>query len=569
MKRVVICLALTVVLFCGAFAPHLSIAQSSKELTLYTNALKRYLIYGDTTVARRLVEQALEFDSAYMPARHLLSRLETDPTKALEAAEIALSADTTNTHLLQRVSELSLRATKYDRAKQILLKLTKDSQNPDHFRLLAILHNMSKERQQALAVIDSAEVRLGKMDYFEQLRQQIYIDGGEYEKALNCALEMVESAPYDPANHLALADVYAATGVDSLAKVSFNKAISLDQTNPTAWFEYARFLDSRSLYTEMLLAWRSIVDLEAVPLPTKLSIIESLTSKRDFYRKHFLLIEPIIVRMYELYPDKSAVVDRYISHLIAGNRVEEAVVLLKKGIAGTEPTLEQLNRIIEIEYYIERTDSVELYLDKGIALYPTHENFWTFKSWLQTQRGDNEGSIQTLNAALKYAKDDKARSSIWGSIGDRYYEMGELKRSDKIYKKAIALDPENVMALNNYAYHMSVEGKNLEYALTLSTKVNKLAPNNATYLDTLAWIYYKLGKYEEAKKIMQQAMSFDKQGSAELALHYGDILDALGNTFLAQTYWRKALERGCAADIIERRIEAQKRRLEENKEVTK
>ena len=103
MKRVVICLALTVVLFCGAFAPHLSIAQSSKELTLYTNALKRYLIYGDTTVARRLVEQALEFDSTYMPARHLLSRLETDPTKALEAAEIALSADTTNTHLLQRV----------------------------------------------------------------------------------------------------------------------------------------------------------------------------------------------------------------------------------------------------------------------------------------------------------------------------------------------------------------------------------------------------------------------------------------------------------------------------------
>jgi tetratricopeptide (TPR) repeat protein len=320
----------------------------------------------------------------------------------------------------------------------------------------------------------------------------------------------------------------------------------------------------------MLLVWRNVIELEQVPLQTKQSIVESITSKRDFYRKNFLLIEPIIERMYTLYPDNAKVVDSYITHLIAGNRVEEALVMLKRKMSAVEqPTIEQLDRIIEIEYYINRTDSVEVYLDRGIALYPTHENFWTFKSWLQTQRGDNEGSIQTLNAALKYAKDDKARSSIWGSIGDRYYEMGELKRSDKIYKKAIALDPENVMALNNYAYHMSVEGKNLEYALTLSTKVNKLAPNNATYLDTLAWIYYKLGKYEEAKKIMQQAMSFDKQGSAELALHYGDILDALGNTFLAQTYWRKALERGCAADIIERRIEAQKRRLEENKEVTK
>ena len=64
---------------------------------------------------------------------------------------------------------------------------------------------------------------------------------------------------------------------------------------------------------------------------------------------------------------------------------------------------------------------------------------------------------------------------------------------------------------------------------------------------------------------MQQAMSFDKQGSAELALHYGDILDALGSTFMAQTYWRKALERGPDAKIIEQRVEAQQQRLNSEK----
>ena len=64
---------------------------------------------------------------------------------------------------------------------------------------------------------------------------------------------------------------------------------------------------------------------------------------------------------------------------------------------------------------------------------------------------------------------------------------------------------------------------------------------------------------------MQQAMSFDKEKSSELALHYGDILDALGSTFMAQTYWRKALERGAAAEVIEQRLEAQQLRLKEEK----
>ncbi|MBQ2418803.1 MAG: tetratricopeptide repeat protein [Alistipes sp.] len=101
----------------------------------------------------------------------------------------------------------------------------------------------------------------------------------------------------------------------------------------------------------------------------------------------------------------------------------------------------------------------------------------------------------------------------------------------------------------------------------MAQRATALSQNNATYLDTLAWVYYKMGQYDEAKRYMQQAMSFDTENSSELALHYGDILDALGSTFLAQTYWRKALERGADAEKIESRIEAQKARLEAQKAV--
>ena len=108
--------------------------------------------------------------------------------------------------------------------------------------------------------------------------------------------------------------------------------------------------------------------------------------------------------------------------------------------------------------------------------------------------------------------------------------------------------------LNNYAYFLSLEERDLERALEMTTRANTLERNNPTYLDTKAWVLYKLGRYAEAKKVMQQALSLNRGKSAEYPLHYGDILHALGEEFMARTYWRKALEMGADAKEIEKRF---------------
>lgn len=565
MKRLALYATVAVALLCGVLAPQRTVARTSKPLRLYTDALKRLTIYGDTVSAYRLTNEALKADSNYMPASYLLSRIESDDEKAWIAAERAVRADSTNHHLLHQAAERSLRAKKYSRAKQLLQRLVTDGQDPDHFRLLAILHMMTKENDKAIAVLDSAELKLGKIDFFSRMRQQIYLEAGAGDKALKSAVELVESAPYDPNNQLALADVYAAIGADSLADATFNTAIALDKTNADAWYGYASFLDSRKRYTEMLLAWRNIIEIPSVPLASKISIVESITSKRDFYRKNFLLIEPIITRLYQLHPQDVKVIDTYIVHLIAANKIEQALVLLKQRIACRRPTEDELGRIIEIEHHLGRLDSLEVYVDQATTLYPTKANFWNLKAWIQMQRSDSRGAIATLRSALKHAEDSKAKSSLWGSIGDQYHELGEQRKSYDAYYKALNLNMNNAIVLNNFAYHLSVNNKSLKQALQMAKRATELSPNNATYLDTLAWVYYKLGEYEQAKKVMQQAMSFDRENSSELALHYGDILDALGSTFMAQTYWRKALERGADAAKIESRIAAQKARLEAQK----
>ena len=111
------------------------------------------------------------------------------------------------------------------------------------------------------------------------------------------------------------------------------------------------------------------------------------------------------------------------------------------------------------------------------------------------------------------------------------------------YERSLRYNKDNILTLNNYAYFLSLDSVALERALVMSSRVVELTGSNPTYLDTHAWVLFKLGRTDEAKRIMQQAIALDGQKSTELLVHYGDILFALKEYFLAETYWRKALEK--------------------------
>ena len=129
-----------------------------------------------------------------------------------------------------------------------------------------------------------------------------------------------------------------------------------------------------------------------------------------------------------------------------------------------------------------------------------------------------------------------------------------MRKCYDAYDRSLALRYDNAMVLNNYAYFLSLEERDLERALTMSSRVVALTDNNPTYLDTHGWVLFKLGRTDEARKILQKAVALDGQKSPELMVHYGDILHLLGEQFMAEIYWRRALEKGYDARQIEQRL---------------
>lgn len=117
----------------------------------------------------------------------------------------------------------------------------------------------------------------------------------------------------------------------------------------------------------------------------------------------------------------------------------------------------------------------------------------------------------------------------WSIIGDLKHSQGFSKTAYQAYENALAVDPNYAPVLNNYAYFLCLEGKKLRKAEKMSAITIRDNPDNATYLDTYAWILHLLKRDAEAKPYLKHAMIFGGRDSKDVLQHYADILRALGD----------------------------------------
>ena len=140
-------------------------------------------------------------------------------------------------------------------------------------------------------------------------------------------------------------------------------------------------------------------------------------------------------------------------------------------------------------------------------------------------------------------------------MGDIYHMTEQAEEAYHCYDSALVYNPSNVLVLNNYAYYLSVEEKELDKAEQMSLRTIKAEPSNPTYLDTYAWILYKQQRYEEAYTYIEQALAADSVPSDVLYEHAGDICYRMGDTARAVDYWKQALEVQRKAEAVEQRLE--------------
>ena len=182
---------------------------------------------------------------------------------------------------------------------------------------------------------------------------------------------------------------------------------------------------------------------------------------------------------------------------------------------------------------------VQAYSQKSIAYF-----------WM----GQNNEAMNMLSKGLKQVKTDRDRALLHNLRGDYYHTLGDTPRMYADYDSTLMYDPDNISVLNNYAYYLSVEGRDLERALKMSARTLDEEPLNATFLDTYAWILFKMKRYNEALGYMEKALRYLETDNPEIYEHYGDVLFMCGEKEKALENWHKAVQMNSSSATLDQKI---------------
>ena len=543
----------------------------------YTEGLKKLHIEADTSASVALMERAVEEDSTYAPAYFQLSKIrqQSVPTKAIEWAHKAWLLDSTNIWYEKGYAQALIFAGRYKDATSVYRNICRrQAGDPDNYRLLAALYEQVGNPYMAINTLDSAELHFGRIPYLSKYKQRLLVETNQMERAIDEAQEAVRRDPLDGESHTQLAALYGINRQDSLARASYHEALKIDSTSLETLMSLGAFYSDRHDYIGLLQNTKRIFWLEDMPLDEKLKHLEPFTSDRKFYGQFFYQINELVTTLAILYPKDPRVVGLFAGHQIAAGEIEGALATYKNHLNDEPQQEEYFHAVIEIEHHLQRADSVQHYLSEALAKFPRSTSLHLLKGNLKYQAQRYHEAIEAYRSSLSYASSDSLRSIIWGQIGDTYQTISKQENPDvelapkskwmklcyKAYDRSLEYDTNNISVMNNYAYFLSLEGRALGRALDMAGRVVAATNNNPTYMDTYAWVLFRLGRTAEAKKVMQQAIAWDGYSSHSLLLHYGDILYDLGEYFLAETYWKRALEKGANAQEITTRFEKEKKR---------
>jgi Putative Zn-dependent protease, contains TPR repeats len=188
--------------------------------------------------------------------------------------------------------------------------------------------------------------------------------------------------------------------------------------------------------------------------------------------------------------------------------------------------------------------------------FPDNPDFYFYEGMAYYQLKDYDKALAVYHKGESVVdpKDTKLLSDFHGQIGDLYYHLGDKKKAYEHYDTALQYNDKNIGVMNNYAYFLTLDKSDLSKAERLSAQCVQVQPDNSTFIDTYAWVFFVKEYYSLAKFYIESALSKGGDKSSEIVDHYGDILYMSGEKEKAVEQWKKALEMGKDTEIIRKKI---------------
>lgn len=537
--------------------------QRQKEFEyLFVEALKQKM-FGNAQKAIQILSSCLEIDPNSSAAMYELANIHAannDFTSASLLLEKAISINPDNKWYKQLLGQIYQQTKKFTEAVEIYTELLKDEpENLEYLYTKAILLSNAQKFDEAIEAYNIMEKTTGINEQISVSKQQLLVAAGRVDEAFKEIERLIESNPEEAKYYGLLADLYQSQGDKENAFKNYKKILEMDANNGFVHFSLANYYldndDMENSFKETKLGFAS----ETVDIETKIQLYLMLTSNRDKSQLTEVKEEELIQLLLEKNPDEFLVYTVYADNLLKKQKLPEARTELLKALELETNDYMIWERVLFIDNDLQDWDGLYNHSLRAAEFFPNQPQVYFLNAVACIQLEKYEETISISDEGLDIIVDNPQLEGQFLMLkGEAIYKQNNKKEAFEYFDKAVALDPDNYIALNNYAYYLSLDGGDLDKAERMSGRVVERFPDNATYLDTHAWVLFKKGEYILAKFYMESAIKSGGDKNATLLEHYGDILFMLKKLDEAKEFWEKAKNNGGQSEVLLRKIKEQK-----------
>jgi tetratricopeptide (TPR) repeat protein len=436
------------------------------------------------------------------------------------------------------------------RALEVLNTVPEQARTAKLYSALGYTYEQEKEYKQAVeAYRKSTELDHDNLDAVRGLAQNLMNDG-ETDAALEQYKAIVDADPSDAQTYMRIAEINRRNGKFDQAMEALKKASSVVPDSLEVQYNMAVIDEAQGKYDEAIQVLNDLL--------TKTEHADTADSTTADKNNRAVFLE----RLGTIYRE-------------AGKNQLAEQTFRKMLDLGDENAIRGYQQIIETYRDAKQWQQATTVAEEAAKRFPDDRGLQMVAASQQADMGDPTPAIARVKGLLKDNADDrdvyialaqmysrikewdKAEESIKKAIElsskseDKDYALfveGSIYERQKIYDKAeesfhkvLADDPKNAMTLNYLGYMLADRGTRLDEALGYIRRAVALDPQNGAYLDSLGWVYYKMGNYELAEENLRRAS--ERMGDdPTIHDHLGELYMKTGRLKLAASNWERSLD---------------------------
>ena len=351
-------------------------------------------------------------------------------------------------------------------------------------------------------------------------------------KALRTIDKYLESDPTCYSLPITKANIQYMAGDYEESIATLNREIQYHPENIMAYmvlFEVSRLRGNKTQAEDAIVrAMKTDVDYDY-----KINILQQVLEKKDISDSAYLSVMSGLIRQH---PYEADAYIRYANALLTSARVQEAVPVMER-LVKIQP--ENLSANVYLaSAYMQLNDTTKLrpLVDSCSRSFPKSLffNLMQVNHLMESSELDSARHLAEYGVSLQQPDEDNFQPTVFYKH-NLYASLAQInKRLERVdamleaYRMAVALDSEDKLTLNNYAYELALQNLELDKAERMSRKTIEAEPDNAIYLDTYAWILYLRGEVKMALFYIRKAAEKldEKRDNSEIYKHLKEIEEA-------------------------------------------